>query len=141
MKNYTPIDPKKIKEKFYAKGGAGSKEAFISGFENFDIQPEATIEKKETAEKEQDLISFIEEEQRPPEDLRKAGVKPSLGKIKIPESERLKFPISDEVLWNGLHSPVNTSLRWLSEYLLYVLKKFGLRLEKKNGKVVRVYGK
>ena len=48
------------------------------------------------------------------------------------------FPITDEKIEEGLHQPVNSSWRWLSEFLIYHLKQMHLNLKKVHGHIVRV---
>ncbi len=139
MRNYTPLLIDKIKKRKSFVAGS-SKEGEPVSLEQPGVEysaedlPEKSAEKKET----EVLIEERQEEIRIDEDLKKAGLRPIQTSIKF-DTQRLKFPISDEKIWEGLHAPVDTSLRWLAEFAVYILRKFNLKLKKVNGKVVRVF--
>ena len=135
--NYTPIDDL-IKKQQQPKVSIqlGGKEAEPAAFERpFEIKE--VVEKRVEKEMEP-YITPRQEEVRLDESLKKAGLQPVSGSIKFPDYRTLKFPISDEKVLEGLHAPINSSLRWLSELIVYILKKFHIRLKKVHGKVVRV---
>ena len=136
-KNYTPIEDliKKRQHSQVSFQSAG-KEVEPAVFERpFEIKE--VVEK--SVEKEvEPYITPRQEEVKLDESLKKAGLQPVSGSIKFPDYRTLKFPISDEKVLEGLHAPINSSLRWLSEFIVYVLKKFHIRLKKVHGKVVRV---
>lgn len=140
MKNYTPIDDlvKKFKEK--------KESTFFVGKETepIIIEPKKEVfEVQEIVEKEPSVevrpyVEVKKEAIEIDEELKKAGLQPVSGSIKFPDYRSLKFPISDEKVLEGLHAPVNSSLRWLAEFIVYILKKFHIQLKKVHGKVVRV---
>ncbi len=139
MKNYTPllIDEIKKKKSFSARsfkeGGPVSSERSGVEFSAEDL-PEKAAERREA----EVLVEERQDEIRIDEDLKKAGLRPIQTSIKF-DTKKIQFPISDEKIWDGLHAPVNTSLRWFAEFAVYILRKFNLKLKKINGKVVRVF--
>jgi hypothetical protein len=50
----------------------------------------------------------------------------------------IKLPISDDKVVKGLHAPISSSIRWLSEFCVYILRAAHLKLKKIHGKIVRV---
>lgn len=69
-------------------------------------------------------------------DLQNLGVQ-STGQSKFTNQEILKLPISDERIATGLKSPITSSLRWLSEFCIYLLRKSHIVLKLVHGKIVR----
>ncbi len=135
MVNYTPIDVKRIQEKFYAVS-AGGKE----GFAPFDSKQEVSVDSS-SVEQELNIENRVEvrqEEIKVDDSLTKFGLKPVKVEFEDNQSNNLNFGVSDDKIWQGLHAPVNSSLRWFSEFVVYILKKFNIKLKKVNGKVVRV---
>ncbi len=142
-KNYTPINDLVEKYKrergFYGgeiSGASKEAEPILTRKESFAI--------KEVVEKElpKELTPYVEEREEKvkiDEELRKLGLRPVSGTIKFPDYKNLQFPISDEKILEGLHAPISSSLRWLSEFAVYILKKFHIKLKKIHGKVVRVF--
>ncbi len=136
MKNYTPIDDliKKHRQISFSPGG---KESEPAAFERpFEIKE--VVEKKVGEELEPYVKEPEEKEVKIDESLKKAGLQPVSGSVKFPDYRTLKFPIPDEKVVEGLHAPINSSLRWLAEFIVYILKKFHIQLKKVHGKVVRV---
>ena len=74
------------------------------------------------------------------EELEQTGVK-AVTSTKFPSYQNVKLPISDDRVIVGLKSPLNTSLRWLATYALYLLWQAHLQLKVVHGKVVRVMQK
>lgn len=72
-----------------------------------------------------------------PPDLQKFGLKPvSPSSSSIFQS--IKLPISDDKVMQGLHKPVTSSWRWLSELSIFLLRQAHLMLRTVHGHVVRV---
>lgn len=84
-----------------------------------------------------EVLGYIEqrEKMKVPPDLKNIGVQAT---DDVHGSTGPTFPITDEQIEEGLHQPVNSSWRWLSEFLLYHLKQMHLTLKKVHGHVVRV---
>jgi len=136
-KNYTSVkDLIKKQRQSQVSVHPRGKEAEPAVFERpFEVKE--VVEK--TVEKEvEPYITPRQEEVKLDESLKKAGLQPISGRIKFPDYRSLKFPISDERVLEGLHAPINSSLRWFSELIVYILKKFHIQLKKVHGKVVRV---
>ncbi|QQS44513.1 hypothetical protein IPM65_02855 [Candidatus Roizmanbacteria bacterium] len=97
---------------------------------------EPTIEDKE-------LEKYIEIERDVPEihpDLKKAGLQ-ALDTTSLDPKQRVRLPIADEEIMNGLDEPLSSSFRWLAEFALFMLKRAHLALKRVHGKVVRVIQK
>ena len=84
-----------------------------------------------------EVLGYIEqrEKMKVPPDLKNIGVQAT---DDVHGSTGPTFPITDEKIEEGLHQPVNSSWRWLSEFLLYHLKQMHFTLKKVHGHVVRV---
>lgn len=84
-----------------------------------------------------DVLGYIEqrEKMKVPPDLKNLGVQAT---DDVHGSTGPSFPLTDEKIEEGLHQPVNSSWRWLSEFLLYHLKQLHFTLKKVHGHVVRV---
>ncbi|PIQ73173.1 hypothetical protein COV58_03940 [Candidatus Roizmanbacteria bacterium CG11_big_fil_rev_8_21_14_0_20_36_8] len=138
IKSFTPIDyliPKKKSQPSYSKEGEPIEVAVekISPQEIEIIETEPVIEDAEVGE----YLKSNRKEPRIHPDLRKAGLKtiePSTADPKY----NVALPISDERVMQGLSSPVTTSLRWLAEVALFMLKQAHLNLKEIHGKVVRI---
>lgn len=73
-----------------------------------------------------------------PQDLQDVGVE-STGSTQFPSYNSIKLPISDDRVLQGLHRPISSSLRWLAEFCLHLLKKAHIRLRMAHGKAVRMF--
>jgi len=73
-----------------------------------------------------------------PPDLTQMGVRPTGFATPVPYGPTIKLPITDEKIEEGRHASVFSSLRWLSEWCLFVLKRFHLTLKVIGGKVLRL---
>jgi len=91
-------------------------------------EPEKTVKPFVTVKKE--TIDL-------PPDLKQVGVI-STASSKFPGYKQVKLPISDEKVYQGLHSPVTSSLRWLAELCFFILRQAHLKIKNIHGKVVRV---
>lgn len=69
--------------------------------------------------------------------LKKAGLS-AIDTTSLDPRYRVKLPISDEKIMEGLDKPLNSSFRWLAEFARYILKKGHLALKKIHGHVVRI---
>lgn len=73
-----------------------------------------------------------------PPDLKKAGLKP-VEPVQFPDMTQLvKTPISDDKILFGKTQPITSSIRWLAEFCLFLLKKAHIKLKTIHGKTVRV---
>lgn len=71
-------------------------------------------------------------------DLKKAGLK-FTDDANIPSGfQNIKLPISDEKVLNGQKAPITSSMRWLAEFCLFMLKQAHVGLKVVHGHVVRV---
>lgn len=76
-----------------------------------------------------------EENIKIPNELKKIGVCATSGSQKY--ETIISLPISNNLILKGLHAPVSSSLRWLAEQAMYLLKKAHLTLKKVHGQVVK----
>lgn len=72
-----------------------------------------------------------------PPDLQKLGIQ-SASASSFPGYKPVKLPLSDDRVLLGLRAPLTTSLRWLAEFSLYLLRQAHLTVKVIHGKVVRV---
>lgn len=104
--------------------------------EYLTTENEPTIEDKE-------LEKYIEIEKDIPQihpDLKKAGLQ-ALDTTSLDPKQRVRLPIADEQIMDGLNEPLSSSFRWLAEFALFMLKRAHLALKRVHGKVVRVIQK
>lgn len=73
-----------------------------------------------------------------PEDIQQMGVHLTGISTPIPFQPTLKLPITDEEIEKGLQASIFSSLRWLAEWCIYILKRFHLTLKTIHGRVRRV---
>lgn len=108
--------------------------------------PEAStdhIEMQEVVEHSHDkqLDEFVESKPESialDKELEDAGVT-SNNQTNFPTYEDIKLPISDEKIVKGLKSPTSSSLRWLAEMCVFLLKRGHVHLKTVHGKVVRIF--
>lgn len=72
-----------------------------------------------------------------PSDLTMIGLQP-VKTTQFPTYKNVKLPLSDERIVEGLHEPMTSSKRWLSELAVYILRQAHLTLRSVKGKVIRV---
>lgn len=84
-----------------------------------------------------EVAKFIEQKEKMtvPPDLSNMGVQTTDSNVAV---ANFSFPITDDKILEGLHQPINSSWRWLSEFLLYHLKQAHLTLKKVHGHIKRV---
>lgn len=138
--NYTPIDD--LIKKLQAQSDAAIKptpesEPLLSK----PTEPLSVSEPtQEESEKEQDVTNYIEvkkEHVEVPPELKKIGVEND-EPIDLTVDQNMKLPLADDKILPGLHAPLSTSLRWLAEFSLFLLKHVHLTLKVICGKVRRV---
>jgi len=89
---------------------------------------------------DKEVEKFVEVQKDEPSihpDLKKAGLQ-ALSGDSIDPKAKMKLPLSDDKILYGLHQPVTSSIRWLAEMALFMLKHAHLTLKKIHGHVVRV---
>ncbi|OGG14069.1 hypothetical protein A2773_07220 [Candidatus Gottesmanbacteria bacterium RIFCSPHIGHO2_01_FULL_39_10] len=128
------------------------------------VQPSVTAGSSGTKEREGIAISQTSEIQAVPEvsvppEVEKAGVKAYTEKVEIPQvaqklgvqpsaqsipvsiptqSVPVVLPLSDDQVVRGLHQPILSALRWLSEWCIKQLKKAHMTIKFVHGKIMRV---
>lgn len=83
------------------------------------------------------IVQRQEQIEIPPE-MVQMGIRPTGISTPVPFQPTLKLPITDERIEEGRHQSIFFSLRWLSEWCLYILRRFHLTLKMIHGKVMRV---
>jgi len=63
----------------------------------------------------------------------------STGHTQFPSYNSVKLPISDDRVLQGLGNPISSSLRWLAEVCIFLLRRAHIRLLKAHGKAVRMF--
>ncbi|OGK13894.1 hypothetical protein A3A93_05950 [Candidatus Roizmanbacteria bacterium RIFCSPLOWO2_01_FULL_38_12] len=145
MKNYTPIDDLLKKHKktklasvSFSKEGE-SVPIFIESKEAAEKVEYARSENEPKAERKEikEYVTEVDQEPKLHPELKKAGLQ-YVDSSKLSPFQNLGLPISDEKVVEGLHKPINTSWRWLSELAVFILGQAHIILKTIHGKVVRV---
>ncbi|MBP9691513.1 hypothetical protein KBD81_05550 [Candidatus Woesebacteria bacterium] len=105
-----------------------------------DSQPEEITSETEPDIESKELKEFIEVQNDEPTihpDLKKAGLQ-AIETSSLDPKHRVKLPISDDQVMEGLQKPLSSSFRWLAELALFMLRRAHLNLKKLHGHVVRV---
>lgn len=100
-------------------------------------------EAKEHTVHDPQVQQYIEEKKENIElapELKSMGLK-AVTQTNFPNYQNVKLPISDEQVLEGEKAPVNTSLRWLSEFAKFLLWRAHISLKTVGGRVVRVIRK
>lgn len=71
-------------------------------------------------------------------ELKKAGVQVVNSPPQYPPHLSYPLPVSDEKVIAGLKSPINTSIRWLAELSMFLLRQAHISLKNVHGKIIRV---
>ncbi len=138
MQNYTPIDHLIPKPESVGSisGGAERQE-----FKIVPTAPESSVLHEVVEHKtEHEVSEYVEE--RPDvvnidNDLQSMGAQ-STGVSQFTTTQPIELPLSDEAVVSGLKAPYSSSLRWLSEFCLYILKHAHMHLKEIHGKIMRV---
>lgn len=72
-------------------------------------------------------------------DIKALGVE-STGNPQFTTTAPVVIPLADDDVIKGLKAPFSSSLRWLAQYCVYILKKAHLHLKNIHGKITRVKG-
>lgn len=137
VSNYTPIDDLVDKNKTQGSSANPEKPIFVDSIDNM-----GTIEMHETKEYRSQQynnwgVQDRQEKIKLPKELLREGVVARDSSSFISQS-RVDLPISDDVVYKGLHSKLGQSIRWLAEYCVFILKKSHLALKKVHGKIIRI---
>lgn len=127
-RNFSPID---------TMIGAISKEHELSSEKKDRIIITEPVEKKPPEEINQFIQSRMEEPRINP-DLQKAGVKKIMSVPRYARQNTIILPLTDDMVERGLHAPVTSSLRWLAEWSVFILKKAHIVLKKVHGHMKRI---
>ncbi len=73
-----------------------------------------------------------------PQEVEEEGVA-STGHSQFTTYNSVKLPISDDKVMQGLKNPISTSVRWLAEFCLFILRKAHIKLKIAHGKAVRMF--
>jgi hypothetical protein len=134
MPNYTPVDHL-LKKHQEAVSLHKEAEPFAPRqVENYQIQE---VVEHEPPQEVKDHVDVRKETVKLSDDLKKMGIQ-AVDTTKFPSFQSIKLPISDEKVYNGLHAPVYSSLRWLATFALYLLQQSHVTLKQVHGKVIRI---
>lgn len=73
-----------------------------------------------------------------PQDVADQGVE-STGNSQFSSYNSVKLPITDDEVVKGLKTPISSSVRWLAEFCLFILRKAHIKLKTAHGKAVRMF--
>ncbi len=137
-RNYTPIDDliKKYQSSAGVKPTPESEPLIPKPAEPLSVAEPV----QEESEREQDVASYIEVKKdhvEVPPELKKIGVEND-EPVDLTINQNLKLPLADDKILPGLHAPFTSSLRWLAEFSLFLLKHVHLTLKVIHGKVRRI---
>lgn len=62
----------------------------------------------------------------------------SINENEFPSVDEINLPLTDEKVESGRSAPITSSIKWLSELCIYILKQAHVGLKKFHGKIVRV---
>lgn len=93
---------------------------------------------------EPELNPEVMEYMKKTDESMKKKIEPALKELGVTSSDSSQgsvgptFTLSDDKIEEGLHKPVSSSWRWLSEMFVYHLKQMHITLKKVHGHIVRV---
>jgi hypothetical protein len=138
--NYTPIDDliKKIRLSYVSLPKEAEPIQNVSDEPMIDesLIKETEIE-HEIPKEVQPYITVNEDALNVSPNLQRFGLKP-VSPTGPSIFQSVKLPITDDKVIEGLHKPITSSWRWLSELSLYLLHHAHLALRTIHGHVVRV---
>jgi len=86
-------------------------------------------------------VEYYPESVEVPPDLKKIGVQQTGSSAPAPtadDTQKVKLPISDQIVIKGLHESLLNSLHWLAVWSIRKLQKAHLILKIVHGKVIRI---
>lgn len=135
-KNFTPVDPDKIGSDSLA--GKISKEHELSGNTKRDAFKITETVEQESPEEIKQFMQSRQENVTITPDLQKVGMKKTEETPRYIRKKTIVLPLADDMVEKGLHAPITSSLRWLAEWSVFLLKKAHLVLKKVHGHVKRI---
>ena len=130
-----PVIPPSIKA---ASSGSKEREGIaISQTSEIQSVPEVSV----PPEVERAGVKAYTEKVEIPQVAQKLGVQPSAQSIPVSiptQSVPVVLPLSDDQVVRGLHQPILSALRWLSEWCIKQLKKAHMTIKFVHGKIMRV---
>ena len=118
-----------------SSGGAATKEAEPTASSLSKTELKSAPEHKLSPE----VIDYIKKQEaaiKVPEALKNMGVSAGIDEDLVVDGPKL--PISDAKIMQGLQYPVNSSVRWLSELALFILKQAHYTVKVVNGHIKRI---
>lgn len=109
--------------------------------EHEKLESPVTVQKTREHEPSDAVKEFVRsrsEQAHIDEELKKTGVRERIEAPKYPKQKELTLPLSDDMIVKGLHASPSSSLRWLAEWAVYLLKRAHIVLKKAHGHVRRV---
>lgn len=117
---------------------AGSKEIEPTPTPTESVELHEIVAHESVPEEVQDYIEVKKDHIELPSEVQEAGVEEITHTPSFPTYQQVKLPLSDEAVISGLHAPVSSSKRWISEFARYLLWQAHLTLKVIHGKVTRV---
>lgn len=116
-------------------GGAATKEAEPTASSLSKTELKSAPEHKLSPE----VIDYIKKQEaaiKVPEALKNMGVSAGIDEDLVVDGPKL--PISDAKIMQGLQQPINSSVRWLAELALFILKQAHYTVKVVNGHIKRI---
>jgi hypothetical protein len=139
-KNFTSIDD--LINKY--QSGKDSYDKISTGIAK-EIEPALSLQEKYEIkelvehEPEEEVKLYVQSRRETiklPPDLKEMGLQDT-SSPKFSTYQTVVLPISDDKVYQGLHAPIYSSLRWLATLAMYLLQKAHLTLKVIHGKVIR----
>lgn len=104
-----------------------------------DVEIHEVVEHEHEPDPEVDKhIEVRKEKPDIPEDVEKMGAQAATPQH-FTTTQKIQLPISDDKVMAGKKAPVTSSLRWLAEFCLYILKRAHIQLKEAHGKAQRIF--
>jgi hypothetical protein len=137
QRTHTPLAPQ-LNPQQSITGNAGKEGEPIGVGRAASVEVPKPVEKP----KSDDVSAYIEEQDKKvhiPQALRAIGVSRGRDESVDLEAEGPQLPLTDEEIAAGLKQPLNTTGRWLSALMLYILQQSHYTIRTVKGHVQRVF--
>lgn len=135
MQNYTPIDHL-LSTGATPSLGVERQEAIVSP-KTFENAPMHEIVEHKPEQEVQEFVEHRPDVIEISPDLQSMGVE-STGVSQFTTTQSVTLPLSDNAVITGLKAPYSSSLRWLSEFCLYLLRRAHMHLKMIHGRIMRI---
>ena|SRR3989338_7183007 len=104
----------------------------------FDDNETLEIKEHEPDPEIEEHVEVRKETVEVPPDLKNMGVQAHQPQH-FSGAQKVQLPISDDKVLQGQKAPINTSLRWLAEFCIYLLRRAHIQLKIAHGKAQRIF--